>query len=773
MGNESSSSAAARRARSSDEPGPSRNGTSLPRVDGAVGSQTGRVASMRVTPGANSPGAYSVPGPGRRGGDDSVPYTVVVPQGVRPGQQFQVMAGGVPMMVTCPSNVRAGEQIMVMVPRQQPASSQGIGRNSQVYTATVPQGARPGGQFNVTINGRSATVSCPENVRPGMQIRIRLPAESSGSAGAPGGARAGNGVSGSDGNRPSSTLHQTFEVTVPNGVRPGQPFALIANGQRVIVHCPAEASPGQQIRFQLPIQLSETQLQSYNIHYDKDGWVRCVGTDLKFHWVKHASDAEVSQLSLPCQGGEPLAATDAPLPKRLSRQGSTFNIQGSAFVRKLTGSGPGQQLVLVRAEDATLDASVPEASLTFQHLSKVSTLPFPRKMAWFHQQCDVLRIPWDVEHQHIKVRRSALLEDSMRALMTIKAEQMRQRFRYEFIGEPGVDAGGVAREWFHLTSEQLFNPNFALFQYSAINQMCMQLNPASGVANDEHVEYFKFAGRLLGKALFDNQLVQAHLVRPLYKHLLAWPLAFSDLEHLDNFTHDSLLKMTELEDVSICSLDFTVTEDRLGCNEVVVELLPGGADMDVVNENLDQYMELILKHRLLGRVSTQLKAFLNGFYDVIPEALLSVFDFQELELLMCGLPTLDLDDWKQHTDYTGEFARKGAAHKVVKWFWEVLEEFDDEQKARLLQFVTGTSGVPSQGFSVLQGNDGNIRKFTVNGASLDGGLFPRAHTCFNRIDLPVYAKREDTKQYLSLAIQLECTGFDIAGSAWHEVILIS
>jgi HECT-domain (ubiquitin-transferase) len=111
-------------------------------------------------------------------------------------------------------------------------------------------------------------------------------------------------------------------------------------------------------------------------------------------------------------------------------------------------------------------------------------------------------------------------------------------------------------------------------------------------------------------------------------------------------------------------------------------------------------MELVLKHRMLGRVKEQLKHFLVGFYEVIPEALLTIFDFQELELLMCGLPTISLEDWKKNTDYAGELERKGDLHKVAQWFWSVLEEFEDDQKARLLQFVTGTSGVPSQVHSV-------------------------------------------------------------------------
>lgn len=68
---------------------------------------------------------------------------------------------------------------------------------------------------------------------------------------------------------------------------------------------------------------------------------------------------------------------------------------------------------------------------------------------------------------------------------------------------------------FRLVSDMLFNPDFALWSYSSINQMCMQINPSSGIANDEHLRYFHFTGRLLGKALFDRQIVAGHLVRPL------------------------------------------------------------------------------------------------------------------------------------------------------------------------------------------------------------------------------------------------------------------
>lgn len=719
------------------------------------------------------PGAYSLAGPSqnRRPGD-TVTYRVVVPPNIRPNQQFRVMAGGVDLMVTCPSGVRPGDQLTVNVPYQQTQqpTAGGAGRGGgggatggrgQIYSVRVPQGVQPGGRFQVLVNSQPVSVQCPPNVQPGEEIRIQLPETTA----AP------------------ELPQQMFEVTVPNGVRPGQPFALIANEQRVMVHCPCDARPGQKIRFKLPIKLSESQLQAYSIHYDKDGWVRCVGTDLRFHWARSsAAKKGVTAVAAPSGStvgtdkGESKIEEDSTHNNNnsISMNGSapSFDVVNSAFVRVLTrekapSGAPGAtersatwSLTFGRAEDVSLEASVPEVSLTFQTLSRVSGQTFPQKLAWFRSQCDHLRIHWDVEHQLIRVRRSALLDDSMRAIESVRPEQLRERFRFEFLGEPGVDAGGVAREWFQLCSEQLFNPDIALFQYSSINQMCMQINPSSGQANDEHLQYFHFAGRLLGKALFDGQLVQCHLVRPLYKHLLAWPVSFADLEHMDHYVHDSLLKMLDMPNVEDCCVYFQLSMEFLGQN-TTVELKPGGESILVTNANLAEYMELVLKHKMVERIRPQLTSFLVGFYEVIPEALISVFDFQELELLMCGLPVIDLEDWKRHTDYVGELEKKGAAHKVAKWFWEVLEEIEPEQKARLLQFVTGTSGVPSQGFAVLQGNDGNVRKFTINGSGLEHGLFPRAHTCFNRIDLPMYSSKEDLKQYLVLAIQLECTGFDI------------
>jgi len=162
------------------------------------------------------------------------------------------------------------------------------------------------------------------------------------------------------------------------------------------------------------------------------------------------------------------------------------------------------------------------------------------------------------------------------------------------------------------------------------------------------------------------------------------------------------------------------------------------------------------------RVKPQLTELLLGFYDVIPESLLTIFDFHQLELLMCGLPEIDIEDWKSNTIYSGKFHQTGEKAKTCQWFWEVIrDDFDQETRALLLQFVTGTSGVPSGGFSVLQGNDGNLKKFTLHGITKEQSFYPRSHTCFNRIDMPIYSSKEELSEKLRVAVATSATGFDI------------
>jgi hypothetical protein len=102
---------------------------------------------------------------------------------------------------------------------------------------------------------------------------------------------------------------------------------------------------------------------------------------------------------------------------------------------------------------------------------------------------------------------------------------------------------------------------------------------------------------------------------------------------------------------------------------------------------------------------------------------LTIFDFRELELLMSGVATTDIGDSMANTRYTGLF--RGPNATVCQWFWDVVgEDFEHETRARLLQFVTGTSGVPARGLGVPQGDDSNTRLLCLRGIQTEESVQP-------------------------------------------------
>uniref|UniRef100_A0A1I7VXV9 E3 ubiquitin-protein ligase n=1 Tax=Loa loa TaxID=7209 RepID=A0A1I7VXV9_LOALO len=346
----------------------------------------------------------------------------------------------------------------------------------------------------------------------------------------------------------------------------------------------------------------------------------------------------------------------------------------------------------------------------------------------------------------IIVRRIQLFEDSYRQIMQLSPTLLRAKLWIEFENETGLDYGGVAREWFYLLSHDIFNPYYGLFEYSATDNYTLQINPHSETCNPEHLSYFHFIGRVIGIAIYHGKLLDAFFIRPFYKMMLDKPITLNDMESVDNEYFNSLIyiKDNNPEDLD---LHFAVDEDVFGKMNSV-ELRNGGAEEKVTDANKDEYIDLIIKWRFVSRVEEQMKALMRGVHELIPPNLLSIFDPNELELLVCGLQKIDVKDWKDNTLYKGGYS---PSHPVIQNFWKCLLAFNNEMRARLLQFVTGTSRVPMNGFRELYGSNGP-QKFTIERwGSAD--MLPRAHTCFNRIDLPPYTNFHEMKERLTTAVE--------------------
>ena len=347
----------------------------------------------------------------------------------------------------------------------------------------------------------------------------------------------------------------------------------------------------------------------------------------------------------------------------------------------------------------------------------------------------------------IKVSRTNIFEDSYRIISSVsRCELLRTKLWIEFDGEEVLDYGGASREWFYLLSKEMFNPYYGLFEYSAADNYTLQINPVSGLCNEEHLSYFKFIGRVAAMAIYHGKLLDAFFIRPFYKMMLKKQIQLKDMESVDMEYYNSLRWIME-NDPKELDLYFSVDEDFFGHMQQH-ELKPGGSDISVTNDNKQEYIDLVIQWRFVSRILPQMTAFLEGFDEVLPLSLIKVFDENELELLMCGIGEIDVRDWKRHTVYKSGYH---ANHIVIQWFWRVILSFSNEMRSRLLQFVTGTSRVPMNGFKELYGSNG-LQSFTVEKWGTPENL-PRSHTCFNRIDLPPYESYQELRSKLIKAIE--------------------
>ncbi|KAF9475538.1 hypothetical protein BDN70DRAFT_996350 [Pholiota conissans] len=380
-------------------------------------------------------------------------------------------------------------------------------------------------------------------------------------------------------------------------------------------------------------------------------------------------------------------------------------------------------------------------------------LDFDNKRNYFNQQLH--RKPHIREHYgtlQLNVRRARVFEDSFSYLQRKTGEQIKHgKLSIRFYDEEGVDAGGLTREWFQILARQMFNPNNALFQPCAADKLTYQPNKNSWV-NPEHLSFFKFVGRVIGKAIYDGRLLDAYFARSLYRQLLGKPVDYKDVEWVDPEYYNSLCWILE-NDPTALDLTFSVEADEFGVNRIV-PLKEGGESIAVTQENKREFVQLSAQYRLYSSIKDQIENLSRGFYEIIPKDLITIFNEQELELLISGTPDIDVDEWRAATEYNGYT----SSDPNIVWWWRALKSFNREERAKVLSFATGTSRVPLSGFLDLQGVQG-VQKFSIHRAYGEPDRLPQAHTCFNQIDLPPYTSYEMLRQQLLLAIHEGGEGF--------------
>lgn len=160
-------------------------------------------------------------------------------------------------------------------------------------------------------------------------------------------------------------------------------------------------------------------------------------------------------------------------------------------------------------------------------------------------------------------------------------------------------------EFFFLLSHEMFNPFYCLFEYSAHDNYTLQINPHSGI-NPEHLNYFKFIGRVVGLAIFHRRFLDSFFIGAFYKMMLRKKVAINDMEGVDEEYHKNLTWTLDNDITDILDQTFAIEDEQFGETKTI-DLKPGGRDIPVTNENKREYVEYVRADPMSVEVLTKMQ----------------------------------------------------------------------------------------------------------------------------------------------------------------------
>ena len=336
----------------------------------------------------------------------------------------------------------------------------------------------------------------------------------------------------------------------------------------------------------------------------------------------------------------------------------------------------------------------------------------------------------------------------------MNSDRNNKLFNAQFSGEGSIDAGGPYRECLSSIYSELQSNVLSLFIPTA-NQKNdtgsfrekWTINP--GALSIVELEMYKVFGGMMGYAIRTGEFFNMDLCSIFWKSILGIEKDKKDLEKFDKYCMQFLDNVEYINDEESFR---PFTEYKFVTNltnGTEVELCENGNNKNLSLNNKKEFIELLLKKRL-NEGNVQIQSIRTGLEQVIPSGLLKLISWNELEMLVCGKPILDIELLKDNTQYNG----CSPNDKLIQNFWKCLEEFSAEERASYLRFVWGRSRLPltSKDFPMQH-------RISIKSHGNPDLALPTSHTCFFSIDLPRYSSYEVLKNKLKYAIT-HCQAID-------------
>lgn len=343
------------------------------------------------------------------------------------------------------------------------------------------------------------------------------------------------------------------------------------------------------------------------------------------------------------------------------------------------------------------------------------------------------------------IRRDHALEDAYNAYGSIGEgfkEKLNIQFINEFGPEAGIDGGGITKEFLQtLIQEAFIKGSFGLFEVTSFHK----LYPSKDVS-PQNLKYISFMGKVLGKCLYENILVDVEFADFFLKKILNvennMNVPFNDLYSLDPEYYKNLMKLLEMseDELNYMDLYFEVPDMPNGRR---IPLIKDGLSVKVTQKNVFEYITRISHYKLNLQLYTVTSRFISGLSYMIPPHWLRMFTSYELKTLISGSEKdFDLEDLRKNTEYGG-FTDDSI---TIQHFWMALSSFTPEERRKFLKFVFSVPTAPLKGFHSLN------PLFGIRNAGDETNRLPTASTCINLLKLPDYKDYNTLREKLLTAI---------------------
>lgn len=328
------------------------------------------------------------------------------------------------------------------------------------------------------------------------------------------------------------------------------------------------------------------------------------------------------------------------------------------------------------------------------------------------------------------INRKTLLKDSMNLFM--KKDLKKTLIRINYVSEKGQDEGGLAKDWFTNVSEEIIKTNAFI---PVPNGTSLTFNQ-----NCDSQSMFTFVGKFVALAITNKKIIGLKLASFIWKKFLNEKITLEDMNDYDSEIYQSLKWISE-NDVNDLMMTFVDTNDE--------ELCENGENIKLTNENKNEFIDLMIEKKLIKPNNEAINNLITGFRSIIDLEIFKVFKSEEIKEFVNGKEEIDIEDWKRNTAHNNS--------EKFNEFFEIISNWSQENLKKLLKFTTGSPIVPCEGFSYWAKYG---RSFRLEFTGKSSQRLPISHTCFNRIDIPIYESKEIFEQKLLYAI--ECNDFGFA-----------